>query len=270
MDQARQWISGLGPELAIQARLLDRLLTAVEADPLWEWLELGCSVADGRGDALSDLDLALGHCEDDAPPSIDEVTAMLRGLGEIIDLSAQPWNGVHRWWVQYADGGQIDLVVLAASRRPGRAPRSVALLDRHGRLTQTFTPQVWAASTEEVRGWLVDGWEALSNVTKYLQRGSTLEGIEQVHRARGRVLQLWAAGEGVAYPVFGLTSLLDDANANLPAGIEATYPTPDHAGVLSAALATATLLHQAGQHAQADLDTPLREYVSARLRRIKT
>src|SRR4051812_12495828 len=40
-------------------RLLGGLLSAVEADQRFEWLELGCSVANGRGDELSDLDLGL-------------------------------------------------------------------------------------------------------------------------------------------------------------------------------------------------------------------
>jgi hypothetical protein len=264
MNDARQWINSLGPELAVQARLLDRLLTSVEADPRWEWLELGCSVADGRGDELSDLDVGLGHTGDD-PPAVDEVIGMLRQLGDVVDVAAQPWDGLHRWWVQYADGGQIDLVVLPAASRSGRAPGSVALLDRYGRLATTFTPRSWTAAPDEPRRWLLDGWEALSNVAKYVQRGSLLEGIEQIHRGRTRVLQLWAVGQGVAYPAFGLTSLLDDADAVLPAGIEATYPSPDRAGVLTAALATATLLHQAGHHAGPDLDTPLRTFVTTRL-----
>jgi hypothetical protein len=68
-----------------------------------------------------------------------------------------------RWWVQYADGGQINLVVLPAANRPGRAPHSVALLDRHGRLAQTFTPHSWTAAPDEPRRWLLDGWEALTD-----------------------------------------------------------------------------------------------------------
>ena len=34
-------------------------------------------------------------------------------------------------------------------------------------------------------------------------------------------------GEGVPYPVFGLTSLLEHASAKLPGGSEATYATTD-------------------------------------------
>lgn len=189
MDAARHWIGQLGPELKVQARLLDRLLMAVEVDSRWDWLELGCSVAEGRGDVLSDLDVGLGHVGDQPPP-VEEVSDMLRHLGEVVDLSASLWNGVPRWWVQYVDGGQIDLVVLPASARTGRAPGSVALLDRTGHLSGTFTPEIWQASAEELRSWLLDGLEALSNVAKYIQRGSTLEAIEQVHRARTVVFRL--------------------------------------------------------------------------------
>jgi hypothetical protein len=185
-------------------------------------------------------------------------------LRQLVDVGVQPWDGLHRWWVQYTDGGQIDLVVLPAASRPGRAPGSIALLDRYGRLAKIFTPRSWTAAPDEPRRWLLDGWEALSNGAKYVQRGSLLEGIEQIHRGRTRVLQLWAVGQGVAYPAFGLTSLLD-ATAAPPPGIQATYPSPDRTGVLNAALATATRLYQVGHHARPDLDTPLHNFVTTRL-----
>ena len=264
MDVAREWISGLGPELAVQARLAEALLAAVEVDARWEWLELGCSVAEGRGDSLSDLDVGLGHVGEQPPPT-GEVSDMLCGLGAVVDLSAGLWNGVPRWWVQYEDGGQIDLVALPATSRIGRAPGSVALLDRTGRLGDTFTPQALHASAGDRRGWLLDGWEALSNVAKYLQRGSILEAVEQIHRARTDVFRLWATGEGVDYPVFGLTSLLDAAEAGLPDGIETTYPSADDSAVLVAALATATLLAAAGRHADPQLQSPMQEFVAKRL-----
>jgi len=80
------------------------------------------------------------------------------------------------------------------------------------------------------------------------------------------VLQLWAVGEGVDYPSFGLTSLLDAPDAGLPEGIEATYPVAEREPVLAVALALAALLHLAGEHAEPALDTPLRSYVTALLR----
>ena len=248
----------------MQARLLERLLTAVEDDPRWEWMELSCSVAQGRADALSDLDLGLGYRDGDVP-GIDEVTRMLTAVGDVIEVADQPWGAHHRWWVQYVDGGQIDLVVMAADVRPGRAPHSVALLDRDGRLETAFTPRAWSASPEQPRRWLLDGWEALANATKYLHRGSLLEACEQLSIVRERIFQLWAVGEGVAYPSFGLTSLLDSPGAVLPARIESAYPTPVYASVRAVCRAAAELLREAGQHAHPGLDTALRGYLVGRL-----
>ena len=282
---ARKWIAGLGPELAVQARLLDGLLTAVEADPRWEWLELGCSVANGRGDELSDLDLGLGYLDEAA---LDGVAGLLRGLGPVVDLSAHPYDGMPRWWVQYADGGQIDLVAVPAERRPGLPSTSVALLDRAGRLAVAWTPSAWRAGPDDPRHWLMDGWEALSNIVKYVRRGSLLEALDQLHRVRGRIFQLWAVGGGVAYPAFGLTSLLDEPEPVLPPGIEDTYALPERGSVVAAARSSAELLHRAGARAGArarsgvgagagglgslgdlgspdGLDTPLCAYVGARL-----
>lgn len=269
MTAARQKISALGDDLAVQRSLLHRLLDAVEADGRWEWLELSCSVAVGRGDALSDLDLGLGYAGTVAP-AVETVTAMLRGLGPVVDLSAQAYEGRPRWWVQYSDGGQIDLVVMAAQDRPGRPLGSVALLDRAGRLVQTFIPSVWSAGAADPTNWLLDGWEALSDVAKYLQRGSVLEAIEQLHRARGRIYQLWAVGEAVPYPAFGIVSLLDDQPPCLPPGVEDTYAVASPGSVQAAAVAASDLLAAAGGHAQPGLDTDLRGYVSARLRNVMT
>jgi len=262
---AHRWIDSFPSGLAVQARLLRALLDAVEADPRWEGLELSCSLPAGRADADSDLDVGLWHAEGDRPDDA-EIETMLRGLGEVVEVNAQLWEGVPRWWVQYADGGQIDLVVLAPADRPGLAPGAVALLDRRGRFAMAFVPSVLRAAPEQPRQWLLDGWEALANVAKYLRRDSLLEAVEQLHRARQRVFQLWATGEDVDYPVFGLTSLLDAEQASLPPGIEATYPTVDPTSATAAAATLAGVLSQAGWHADPFLDTPLASYVTTRLR----
>lgn len=157
---------------------------------------------------------------------------------------------------------QLDMVVLAATDRPGRAPGSVALRDRHGWLATEFEPAVQNARPEQPRQWLLDGWEALANAAKYLRRGSLLEAAEQLHRARLRVFRLWACAEGVDYPSFGLTSLLDTESPSLPPGIEATYPTISAASLAAAANALAFLLRSAGHHLRSTLDTPLARYVN--------
>ena len=248
----------------MQARLLHVLLDAVEADLRWDALELGCSLAAGRGDALSDVDVGLwpGGVE---RPSDEDVTAMVRSLGAVVDLSAQPWGDVPRWWVQYADGTQVDLVVLPVDGRRWRAPGSVVLLDRSGRLAQVDRPSVLRAGTDDARGWMLDGWEALSNVAKYVQRGSLLEAQEQLHRARTRVYQLWAIGQDVDYPTFGLTSLLDAPGAALPHDIEATYCPAEEGAVRDAALRLTRLISEAAQRADPHLQTPLASYVTERI-----
>jgi hypothetical protein len=257
------WIDSLPSALAVQARLLHVLVAAARADSRWEALELGCSLASGRADAESDLDVGLWH--GGARPDDAEIEAMVRGLGEVVEVSAQPWGGVPRWWVQYVDGAQLDLVVASAAERPGRAPGAVVLLDRSGRFAGEFVPAVLHARSGEPRQWLLDGWEALSNVGKYLRRGSLLEAVDQLHRARQRVFQLWAAGERVDYPGFGLTSLLDAESATLPPEVNRTYPAIGPASVAAAACALARLLRIAGRHADPALDTPLSDYVTAKL-----
>ena len=107
----------------------------------------------------------------------------------------------------------------------------------------------------------MDGWEALANIVKYVRRGSLLEALDQLHRVRGRIFQLWAAGGDVPYPAFGLTSLLDELD--LPPGIGDTYAIAERVGVVAAARAAADLLHQAGERAGPGLNTPLREYVGS-------
>jgi len=52
------WIDRLPAELAGQQALLRCLLALCEADDSIRWLVIGCSLARGAGDRLSDLDLA--------------------------------------------------------------------------------------------------------------------------------------------------------------------------------------------------------------------
>ena len=61
MDAAREWISGFGSDLSVEARLAEALIAAVEVDARWEWLELGRSVAEGRGESLSEFHVGLGQ-----------------------------------------------------------------------------------------------------------------------------------------------------------------------------------------------------------------
>ncbi|MEL6985171.1 MAG: hypothetical protein AAFO29_22250, partial [Actinomycetota bacterium] len=56
------------PDLPRHAEVIDALRREVETSDAWRWLELSCSLATGRGDGLSDIDVGVGH---DGP--VDEV-----------------------------------------------------------------------------------------------------------------------------------------------------------------------------------------------------
>jgi len=233
MTAPRQWISALGDDLAVQRSLLHRLVDAVEADQRWEWLELSCSVAAGSGDALSDLDVGLGYAGTEAP-AVAEVTAMLQGLGPVVDLSAQPYEGRPRWWVQYTNGGQLDLVVIA--RRTGPAGLRAALL-------------CWTAPA----GWRRRSPRRSGRPAQRTRRTgcsmagrhgatspSTCSGDRSWRRSSsctapaGGSTSCGAVGEAVPYPPFGIVSLLDDQPPCLPPGIEDTYAVASSGSVQTA------------------------------------
>src|SRR6266851_5769051 len=54
------WIGQLPAALEQQQTILRGLLTLCEADDRIRWLVIGCSLARGAGDSLSDVDVAIG------------------------------------------------------------------------------------------------------------------------------------------------------------------------------------------------------------------
>ena len=219
------WIASLG--LPGQQALLERLVEVARSDPRIRFVELGCSVARGAGDELSDLDLGIGIADDAWPEALEDLGAALRGLGPVADVlehEIDSWAGVphRRYFVQYADGMQVDLVAMPASQRPGLPPGSVALHDADGRLEKPMEPRQRDATAEQVREWAFEAYVALLNMDKYLRRASPWEALEQLHGARTLAWRLWAAAEGIEFPAFGLTAVLDEPEPRTPPGLEAT------------------------------------------------
>lgn len=244
--EGRAWIAQLPEELTRQAGLLERLLDAVEADERFRAFELQCSVARGAGDELSDLDAGLWADDDSWNDAVAAVPGLIRGAGEAVDVLEQPGAERPYFFAQYADGTQLDLVVLRASLAKGRVPNAVVLLDRDGLLREPYEPPSLRARDDDLREWSFLGWLALSNLAKYLDRGSLWEARSQLEEARGHLLKLHAAREGVAYPAFGLTSILDEPGAELPAGLEETVALHDADALRRAARALASLLDRYG------------------------
>jgi hypothetical protein len=272
------FVEQLRGALPRHADALAALVAAVSGDDRWRWLELGCSVAGGRGDEWSDLDLGLGAVPDAGGGlAVDAVAAaedLVRSLGPVTDLLVHelPGRSRHRRIAaELATGVQVDLVVFPAGDRPGLPPGSVALVDKDGTLAHAWRPDALGPpGAAELREWAFLGWWALSDVAKYLARGSLLEAAERLAEARRLALQLHAAAQGVDYPRFGLTAILDAPAPAVPMWLEETYAPAEPATLAAAAGAAIRLLRDGVTAVElglgVELDVPLAAAVLRRLR----
>src|SRR5262249_18338255 len=137
-----------------------------------------------------------------------------------------------RVFAQYADGCQLDLVILPAVLPSGPLPRTVMLYDHDGQSAAAITGaaagdggsagQASGAGDEvaaeapgpgavQLREWAFGGWCGLADLAKYVRRGSAWEALDRLHEARTQLWRLHAAASGIADPQYGLTSVLDFA-----------------------------------------------------------
>jgi hypothetical protein len=296
----RAWLAALPDELAAQRRVMGRLTDLCEAWPLVTSLLVGCSLGRGAADALSDIDAALGV---DAPrgeagagrirTAEAMVAAALPEMGALVDVlrhrTGPDSQYVRRVFVQFADGTQLDLAVVAeaeirARRRAGGAPDFVPLyqaIPGSGEPDDETTagnsaavsepPAAYAVTGEQVREWAFHGWCMLIDADKYLRRGSLWEAHDRLHEARHYAWVLWAAANGALYPWHGLSQVLDHDPGNLPPGIESTVAGLDAAGLRRAARASAEVLATASEAAvgrhPADLPAAMAAYVTQALSR---
>jgi len=270
-DGAR-WIEELPAGHAAQRDLLRGLLAFSQADPDVKWLVVGCSLARGAGDWLSDIDAAVGIVDEQLPAAFPRVRSAVDGLGELVESFHHQLPGLalthERVFAQYADRSQFDLVVYPATVFAGSIPDVVVLYDPESLLAVPVAPDAGAPDAgapdagapdagapdagapvavppEQVREWAFLGWCALADLGKYVRRGSAWEALERLHEARAQLWQLWAAVRGVPQPQYGLTSVLDYA-AVLPDGIEETVSGLDTGSLLAAGLRVAELLGEVG------------------------
>ena len=262
-DGAR-WIEELPAGLAAQRDLLRGLLAFGQADPDVTWLVVGCSLARGAGDWLSDIDAAVGVVDEQLPAAFPRARSAVDGLGELVESFHHQLPGLalthERVFAQYADRSQLDLVVYPATVFAGSIPDVIVLYDPEDLLAVPAAgapvagaPDAGAAVAgapvavppEQIREWAFLGWCALADLGKYVRRGSAWEALERLHEARAQLWQLWAAAGGVPQPQYGLTSVLDYAAA-LPDGIEETVSGLDVGSLLAAGLRVAELLGEVG------------------------
>jgi hypothetical protein len=256
----RRWIAALPAELDGQRAVLTGLLDRCEADDTISWLVIGCSLARGAADRLSDLDLALGVRDEDFGAAAARIRPMVDGLGRLVESyhhQLPEVTGPHeRIFAQFADGAQVDLVVFPESEPVGSF-RTVVLLyrrdapaDAGGQAGDQPADPRPAPTPGQIREWAFRGWCALADLTKYLRRGSAWEALERLHEARTEFWRVWAVAHDVPDPQYGITSILDFAAEQVPPELGRTVADLDLARLLTAARHLAARFAQLGD----DLD----------------
>ena len=269
------WIDDLPPELAGQQALLRGLLALCDADDRIRWLVIGCSLARGAGDRLSDLDMAMGIRDEDFDAARPGLRRAVDGLGELIESYHHQLPSVtqahERIFAQFADRSQIDLVLFPASVPGGSVPNVVVLYDPDEQLVAAGDSK--PVTSGQIREWAFGGWCALADLGKYLRRGSTWEALARLNEARSQLWQLWAVTLGVPDPQYGLTSVLDFAPAELPASFEGTVADLDPGRLLDAGRRVAELLNEVGKRLPDDQRAALPEamarYITADLEHVR-
>jgi hypothetical protein len=269
------WIDKLPTEMSGQRRLLRGLLSFCEAERTARWLVLGCSVARGAGDYLSDLDMAIGVQADDFAATVAQVHQAVDSLADLVESYQHQLPSVPdehaRIFAQYSDRSQLDLVVFPAAYVRNRPlAGAVALYDPDAVITTR--PYREPPTPAQVREWAFHGWCTLADAGKYLRRGSAWEVLGRLDNARDQLWRLHAVAGGVPDPQFGLTSILDFAPDEIPAGLAATVTDLDPARQASAALQIAAGLDEVGRrlpdYCRADLPEAMARYVLGDLRAV--
>jgi len=290
----RAWLATLPDELAAQRRLMTGLISFCEATPVVTSLNVGCSLGRDAGDALSDVDAAMGITAARGSAGAGQVhevesmvVAALPELGTLVDVLRHRTGPadrlIRRIFAQFADGTQLDLSVMAAPelRRGDAAPDWVLLYRAErqpdeappaaGTQEPAPPPPAFEVTGEQVREWSFAGWCALIDMDKYLRRDSLWEAHNRLHEARHHIWQLWGATVGAMYPWHGLSQVLDHDPRNLPPGIESTVAGLDAADLRRAARASAGILAtvsaSAARRNPADLPSAMAAYVTDALAR---
>jgi hypothetical protein len=263
------WIDALPDELAGQKAIMRRLLAVCEADDRIRWLAIGCSLGRGAADRLSDLDMALGVRDEDFGAAIGDIRTAVDGLADLVDsyhhlLPEVP--GQHeRIFAQYADRCQLDLVVFLASVDIGRVPNGLVLYDQDDKIV--FRDERTAPAPGQIREWAFRGWCTLADLGKYLRRQSLWEALDRLNEGRAQLWQLQAAARDVPDARYGITSILDYAPGQVPAGMAATVAGLDLDQLLGAAIELGRQLDGIGRDLPAEYRAVLPNAMAAYIRR---
>jgi hypothetical protein len=263
------WIDALPDELAGQKAILRRLLAVCKADDRIRWLAIGCSLGRAAADRLSDLDMALGVRDEDFAAAIGDIRTAVDGLADLVDsyhhLLPEVAGQHERIFAQYADRCQLDLVVFLASVDIGRVPNGVVLYDQDERIV--FRDERTAPAPGQIREWAFRGWCTLADLGKYLRRQSLWEALDRLNEGRAQLWQLQAAAGAIPDARYGITSILDYAPDQVPAGMAATVAGLDLDQLLGAAIELARQLDGIGRDLPAEYRGALPDAMAAYIRR---
>jgi hypothetical protein len=153
---------------------------------------------------------------------IAEALSAIMSFAVAASLTQPLGEAVHLICV-YEDGRQLSLVVLDAAVRTGLPPQAVATVDKSGRLSEPLDRGRWDADDAALREWTFLAWIAIGDAARHRLRSRSWRAMKALTEARDNLWQLWAHGLGLVYPQFGAVTV-ENADAALPPGIEATHP----------------------------------------------
>jgi hypothetical protein len=242
VSEGLPWLEDLPADLSGQKDLLNDVASWCAADADALWLVVGCSMARGNADSLSDIDLAIGVADGQVDKATGRFVGALGDFGDLVECFEHGLDSVaaphRRVFAQFANRVQLDAVLVDASN--ANLPGSVVLYDPGGLVSGE---QKRPTADDQVRIWACLAWEALANVGKYLRRRSAWEAHRSLETARDLFWRVWAVAEGVPEPEYGLTSVLDvRPRIELPSGVDDSVAGLEPAELLRAAQVLAALL----------------------------
>jgi hypothetical protein len=229
--------------------ILHRFEAALKAQPGVRFLELQGSLARGAADRYSDIDMRIG-IDDDTFEKFEAIFyKIIRGFGGVLqilrhddpDLADIPNK---RWFILYADGTQLDCVLVPLSTVIGSGPQTAVLYDPDSRGAAIAVPVALDGGKAKVEEWAALAWVALIDVYKYLARGALWEAYMQTAEIRTNILRLWAVAKQLNYPALGIVAIFDSDNQELPPGLGNTVGGLSRAEIKACALACLELLDQ--------------------------
>ncbi len=243
------WLDELPEELAHHVTILHRMIDEVNRDQRFRALQVQGSLGRGTGDKYSDLDVGIVVRADAWPEIVDDLPALIRRLGEVVDdyYEYQPFGAdpqVLRSWIQYANGIQLDLLVVPETAVLGSGPDGRSLVDPDGLLPRTDNPMRRSGPADIAR-WSFICWGALAETAKNVARDRPVSAIEWLNSARRATISCWAAAHDLDFAAYAnVVAATMDVSGPWLDGLERTYPEPESISVGAAALELARLQTQ--------------------------